>query len=276
MNSKIDSRKLPDDVREEMRREIIRLRSARKTNVVAADAVGVSYRHANMVWKEYLQSEDLPLFVWERRGRRNGEQRSITREQELELLRLLCHDPAKMKLGASLWTRQLFQVIIKRKLKMVVPIRTLGEYMNRWGLIPKRPIEQCCHNQSAESLGWLCDYQQIVDRARKEGADIQWFVVKNLGGNTASIYDDMLSMMKINVARMFAAIANKGQIRFVLDDGNAASESMIEFMSRLIRDTGRKVFLLAKPVQGMDHDSVKAWLAENASKIELIYLPPFL
>jgi transposase len=276
MDSKIDSRKLPDSVREEMRREIIRLRLQGETNRSAAKAVGISERHANVIWQNYLQSEDMPLFVWKRRGRRKGEQRSISHAQELSLLSMLLNVPAKMKFRSELWTRQLFVRAIERRVNIDMPMRTAGEYLRRWGLIPQKPFELCSKIKSPKLQAWIDDdYQNFVRQAKSEGGEVHWFVVKTLGGGISKIYDDLYTEKKKKAALLIATITNRGQIRFMLGRSEMSSTVFVDFMSRLSNDAGRKVFLLAKPVKGMNHDSVKTWFAENASKLELIYLPPF-
>lgn len=275
MATNIDSRKLPDDVREEMRREIIQRRSQGETNRAAARAVGISERHSSMIWQSYLRSEDVPLFVWQRRGRRKGEQRSISPAQELSLLSMLLNEPAKMKFRSGLWTRQLFQRSIKRRVNIDVPIRTVSEYLKRWGLIPQKPIGITSVTNSTDVQDWLCgDYQDIVERAKGDGGEIHWLVVKSLGGHTAKIYDDLLLLKKKKAAMLIASITNKGQIRFMLSRREISSDLLIEFMTRLIVDASRKVFLLLRPIMYLYHvEKVNDWLAENKAKIELVYLP---
>lgn len=277
MTTKIDSRKLPDNIREEMRREIVRLRSRGETNRTAAKAVGISERHARVIWQNYLQSEDMPLFAWERRGRRKGDQRSISHVQELSLLSMLLNEPAKMKFKSGLWSREIFQRAVKRRVKIDVSIRTAGEYQKRWGLIPQRPLVLYSENNLPEIQTWLDgDYQQIVGQAKIEGGEVHWLVVKSLGGGICKIYDDLYAEKKKKAALLIAAITNQGQIRFMLNRSEMSSTVFIDFLSRLATDAERKVFLLAKPAHWMDQDSVKVWLAENSSKIELINMAPFL
>ena len=275
MSTKTDSRTLPDDAREAIRREIVRLCSQGMGNKDAASTVGVSTRHANMVWKNYLQEENMPLFVWQRRGRRKGEQRSITYKQELRLLSMLLKGSAVMRLGASLWTRQLFQKAIKRRLKCDVPIRTVGEYLKRWGLIPQRPLGLNGSGNSLEVQNWVAnEYQGIVKRANHDGGEIHWLTVQNLGGFTAHIYNDLLSVKKRNAAHVVASITSKGQIRFMLSCCGLSSGLSVEFMSRLTNDVGRKVYLLVgKEVSLFNSEATNVWLQENRMNIEVQHLP---
>ncbi len=260
-----------------MRRDIIRLRSQGATNRAAAKSVGISERHANVIWQNYLQSDNLPLFVWKRRGRQNGEQRSLSHVQELSLLNMLLNEPAKMKFRSALWTRELFQRAIKRRVGIVVPIRTAGEYLKRWGLIPQKPLEMFSDIKSPELLAWVNgDYQNIIGHSKAAGGEVHWLVVKSLGGGISKIYDDLYIEKKKKAAILIAAISNRGQIRFIMNRSEMSSAVFEYFLSRLTTDTRGKVFLLAKPAQWQDQDSIKAWLVENESKIELIYLPPFL
>jgi transposase len=245
------------------------------SNKDAASTVGVSTRHANMVWKNYLQEENMPLFVWQRRGRCKGDQRSITSEQELRLLCMLLKGPLVMRLGASLWTRQLFHKAINRRLKCDVSIRTVGEYLKRWGLIPQRPFGLNGSGKSLEVRSWLAnDYQDLVKRANHDGGEIQWLSVQNLGGFTAQIYDDLLSVKKKNATHLIATITSKGLIKFMLSCSGLTSEVTIEFMACLSNDAGRKVFLLVdKEASFFINDTTQTWLEENRMKIEVHHLP---
>lgn len=144
-------------------------------------------------------------------------------------------------------------------------------------MIPQKPFELCSETKSPELQAWIDgEYQNIVRQVKIEDGEVHWLVVKNLGGGISKIYDDLYAQKKKKAALLIGTITSKGQIRFALKRSEMSSITFIEFLASLLSDAGRKVFLLAKHVQGMDHDSVKGWLAENASKIELIYLPPFL
>ena len=53
------------------------------------------------------------------------------------------------------------------------------------------------------------------------------------------------------------------------------SDLLIKFMSRLVKDTGRKVFLILDNLRVHHGKIVKEWLEEHKSQIEVFYLPSY-
>lgn len=60
-----------------------------------------------------------------------------------------------------------------------------------------------------------------------------------------------------------------------LPKDNMNSDNLIDFMRRLISDSGKKVFLILDNLRV--HHSTKAteWIENHKDKIELFYLPPY-
>ena len=50
---------------------------------------------------------------------------------------------------------------------------------------------------------------------------------------------------------------------------------MIQLMERLVRDAGRKVFLIVDNLKTHHSKIVKKWLQEHTEKIEVFYLPAY-
>lgn len=57
--------------------------------------------------------------------------------------------------------------------------------------------------------------------------------------------------------------------------GGITPQRLILFMRRLTKDAKRKVFLILDNLNVHKAKPVKAWLAENAKRIEVFYLPPY-
>lgn len=74
---------------------------------------------------------------------------------------------------------------------------------------------------------------------------------------------------------MIATVTNKGATRWQIIDGNFDSDRLIEFLERLIKDAGRKVFLILDNLRVHHSKPVKAWLEQNKEKIECFYLPSY-
>lgn len=53
------------------------------------------------------------------------------------------------------------------------------------------------------------------------------------------------------------------------------ADKLIEFLGALIKDAGKKVFLILDNLRVHHSKPVKAWVAERTDKIELFYLPSY-
>ena len=53
------------------------------------------------------------------------------------------------------------------------------------------------------------------------------------------------------------------------------AEKLIEFLAALIKDAGKKVFLILDNLRVHHSKIVKAWVAERKDQIELFYLPSY-
>ena len=73
--------------------------------------------------------------------------------------------PDRMKLPFALWTRDAVKLLIKRCHGVEMPIRTVGEYLKRWGFTPQKPVKRT-YEQNVESVKkWLdTDYPLIATR----------------------------------------------------------------------------------------------------------------
>jgi transposase len=103
---KIDARTHSPETQYEIRKQVIRLRKQGIQNQVLAKGIGISVGHASRIWQSYLKegSKAIKLRI---RGRRTGEKRTLTTEQEVEVKRFLIDKtPDQLKLPFALWTRE--------------------------------------------------------------------------------------------------------------------------------------------------------------------------
>lgn len=58
-------------------------------------------------------------------------------------------------------------------------------------------------------------------------------------------------------------------------DGAIPALGLIHFLGHLVRDAGRKVFLILDRLAVHRAAKVRAWLARREAEIEVFYLPPY-
>ena len=172
---KKDARYLPLAVLNERRRRAVKLRELGMTLREVAAQAEMSVPTVTAAHRAYLAGGWAAVDV-KPRGRRQGDGRQMTAAQEAEIRRLICDKtPDQFKLGFALWNRQAVLQLVHDRLGIKLPIRTVGEYLKRWGFTPQKPIKKAYEQRPAEVKKWLGDkYPQIAARAKTEQAEIHW------------------------------------------------------------------------------------------------------
>jgi len=90
------------------------------------------------------------------RGRRLGSGRQLSVEQEQRLQRLLIDKtPDQLKLQYALWTHQAVQQLIKQETGLMLPIRSLGEYLSAGVLrFKSRTSKPKSNDRPSFNAGW--------------------------------------------------------------------------------------------------------------------------
>lgn len=79
-------------------------------------------------------------------------------------------NPAQLKLEFALWNRRAVMMAVKTMFGIEMPIRTVGQYLLRWGFRPQRPVKRALEQDSGKLRQWLeIDYPAIALRAKTEG-----------------------------------------------------------------------------------------------------------
>ena len=266
---KTDARRLGSAVQQELRNQIIRLRKEGRKNKEVAQIVGVSAPHASTVWQRYKKGGKSAIRVGVR-GRRTGQQRRLTEVQEAEIQRLLVDKtPDQLKLPFALWTREAIRQLIERRYGITMPIRTVGEYLKRWGFTLRKPVKRAYEQNPAEVNRWLEEeYPAIATRARREKAEIYWGDETGLQVNAYRARGFApkgkkpvvrLVAKKTSIS-MISAINNGGQVRFMLYRKGMNAQLFIKFMGRLIKDAPKKVFLILDNLRVHHSKKVRDWV----------------
>ena len=88
---------------------------------------------------------------------------------------LIDHCPDQLKLPFALWTRQAVKLHIQSLFGIEMPIRTVGEYLKRWGFTPQKPVKRAYQRNDVAVQNWLENkFPDIKKQAKTEGADIFW------------------------------------------------------------------------------------------------------
>jgi transposase len=279
-----DTRKLKPEVQQELRNQAIRLRKTGRTYKEIGAIIGVHPTNVCKWWKAYEQGGQKAI-KHKPRGRRKGACRTLTDDRERELQRSIKdHCPDQMKLPFALWTRVAVQQLVKQLYSIQMPIRTVGEYLKRWGFTPQKPLTRA-YEKNPKAVGqWLDEtYPTIAERAKSEDAEIHWGDETGLLNNAyyhrsyapAGKTPAIRLPAKREKISMISTVTNQGKVRFMVYEDAMNAKTLVRFMTRLIKDADRKVFLILDNLRTHHSKPVREWLEKHREEIEVFYLPSY-
>lgn len=281
---KRDARKISSEAQYELRCRCLRMVRQGMKQVEVASILEVS-RTSVVRWLRNYRQKGMNGLKQKTRGRRHGQKRRLDREQERSIQRMLVDKtPDQLKLPFALWTRRTVQEAIAEHYGVKLPIRTVGEYLHRWGFTPQKPVKRAYEQQPERVRKWLDEeYPSIALKAREERAEILWGDETGISsednrgrgyapkGRTPVVYGPG----KRFSASMISAINNQGKMRFMVYEGALRVDKFLKFLRRVIKDAGRKVFLVVDNLRVHHAIKVRKWIDKHKDKIEIFFLPPY-
>jgi transposase len=269
----------------ERRKQVIRLYKRGIKIMQIVEMTGLSYPGVRTAIDLYAQggwSAIRPAG----RGREVGQARILSAGQEQAICQIICDKrPEQLKMDFCLWSRRAVMQLIEQECGILLGVRTVGKYLKRWGFTPQKPIKKAYEQRPEAVQAWLDEhYPAIEAQAKAEGGEIHW------GDETALVNTDVRGRSyapagKTPVAyapggtrqklSMIATVTNQGKTRWMIIDETFNSDKLIEFLQALIKDAGKKVFLILDNLRVHHSKPVKAWLTERTSRIEVFYLPSY-
>jgi transposase len=275
-----DARLLSDDVLQSLRLRALRGIQLGWTETQLADLLGVSHETISRWWSAYVAG-GLDAIPQERSGRPLGSGRSLSDEQANRIQQLLDgHSPTALGIAAPLWTRRAVRTLIERQLGIRLAVRTVGEYLRRWGYTAKKPRRHARAQDPEEIREWLENtYPAIEKRAAAEGATIYWCDETGVAADQQSArgyaregQPATLEVPEPHVRmNQISAISNTGKLYFMTYPATMTTALFLVFLSRLLRSTTGKVFLLVDRLPA--HKKAAAWVSAHADRLELFSLP---
>jgi transposase len=281
---KIDARKLKTEAQQLLRNQVIRLRKAGKPYKEISKLVGIHYATACKFYKAYERGGSAAVKI-KKRGREEGGCRTLAQDQEKELKKAITDKtPDQLKFPFALWTRRAVQQLIMQLYSIDMPIRTVGEYLKRWGFTPQKPLRRAYEQNPKLVQKWLDEqYPDIAANAKKEGAEIHW------GDETGLCNDSQhgrsyapkgrTPAIRLNAKKerinLISSITNQGKVRFMLYNKTMNAQVFIKFCRRLIKDSDRKIYLILDNLRVHHSHVVKDWVQEHEDEIELFFLPSY-
>jgi transposase len=265
-----DARSLPGVAQAALRKRAVQAVLDGLDQAEAARVFGVHRNAVNRWIKRYRQGGWDGLSE-QRRGRRTGEQAALTEHQQQEVIALVRETtPDQLGLAGFLWTREAVGELIARRYGVGLARTTMGAYLRGWGFSPQKPQRRALEQNPAAVRRWLTqDYPAICAQARREGGMVVWLDEMGVRSDAAAgrswapvgqtpVIKGTGRRFRVN---MLSAISNAGRLRFRLFVGSFTAAVFIEFLGRLLRDSGgRKVHLIVDGHPVHRAKLVSAWV----------------
>jgi transposase len=280
----LDTRSLSDDVRAALRLRALAAREAGYPTDTIAAILGVRPETVSR-WFTAYQRGGLEAVPGDRTGRPTGSGRLLSEEQEARLEAVIvASTPTDQGIASGLWTRPAVRQLVLQEFGLRLPIRTVGEYLNRWGLTPQRPARHAARQVPAEVRRWLAEeYPALAARAKAEGAEIQWGDETGVRPEAAQQRgyaprneppEQAVPGQRCRV-NMISTITNEGKVRFMLYDGKMTGALFVRFLTRLVAGATRKILLIVDRLQVHASEEVQVWLYAHRDRLEIVGLPRY-
>src|SRR3954463_6970329 len=285
-----DARQLSDEVLEALRLRALRGCELGFREADVAELLGVSRETVSRWWTAYADGGPGAI-PGDRTGRPVGTGRTLSDEQARRIQeRIDDHSPEELGIAAATWSRKAARDLIRQEGGIAMPVRTVGEYLKRWGYTakaPRRHAKDQDPREVAEWLGWT--YPAIERRGAPAGAG-----GPTGGGGRAPACDGTGARADerprkgyaregdpawVEVPRphigmnLVATITNEGEVHFLTYRESMTAALFLTFLGKLLSETTRKVSLILDRLPAHEAKSVADWVAAHGDRIELFWLP---
>lgn len=277
-----DARELSDEVLEALRVRALHGRELGLTEEALAGLLGVARETVSRWWSAYCQG-GLDTIPHDRTGRPVGSGRTLSDEQAA-LIQVVLDEQMPQACGilSPLWTRRAVRDLIQQRFGIEMPVRTVGEYLKRWGYTPKKPQRHARYQDPEEVQEWLEKiYPAIEEFAAKEDAEILWCDETGVDSNDhvgtgyARVGEPATIEVSSSPCRMnlISAISNEGDVRFMTYTQTMTAPLFVTFLTKLIAGASRKLYLIVDRHPTHEAGIVEEWLQNHESQMQMFYLP---
>lgn len=278
-----DARSLSPQTQQALRERAVRAMLEGMTQSAAAGHFGVSRQRANAWLKQYRAGGWAALKA-RPQGRPKASSRLAGWQASVVVRAIADKTPDQLKLPFVLWTREAVAALLEERFGVRVSVWTVGRWLKAWGFTPQKPVRRAWEQNPVEVEHWLkVEYPRVRTRAKSEKAEIHWGDEMGLRSDhqAGTSYGRIGQTPVIPGtgqrwrANMISSISGRGTLRFMVFKQRFSSDVFIEFMRRLVRSAGRKVYLIVDGHPVHQSAATARWVAARPKKIRLIFLPGY-
>lgn len=138
ITNKEDARSLSAMEQYERRRQVVRAHERGAKKVQIARELGLSYTAVCLIITRYV-NQGADALLPHKRGRRAGEGRALSSEQEVQLQEMIkAKKPRQLQLDFPEWNRPAVAELITKHLGVQMHIRSVTNYLKRWNIVVER------------------------------------------------------------------------------------------------------------------------------------------
>jgi len=278
-----DARRLTPEAQEALRLRVVHAvldQGMRQVDAVRTFGVGRTAIHNWLV--AHRRGGDAAL-----KSRKRGRPRRsrLAGHQAATTVRMITHRcPDQLRLPFALWTRDAVRQLIETRFGIPLSVWTVGRYLKNWGFTPQKPVHRAYERDPEAVRRWLEEeYPTIRKRAKAEQAEIHWgdemgmrsdHHVGRTYGRKGKTPEVPATGQRFG-CNMISTITNRGRLAFMVFKSRFTSPVALEFLSRLVRHSRRKVFVIWDGHPVHRSRAVKRWVQEHAGQIEMFFLPGY-
>ena len=273
------------DAQHAVRQSGLRMLSSKKyTQAQIAEALGVAHGTVRG-WSSQRKTKGAALGKQARRGRPKGDGKALTKTEERKIITIIRDkNPSQLHLEFYLWSVGAVMTLIEKKLGKSLSDSGTRKYLKSWGFSIQRPATRYSRRDDVVVQRWLAlEYPRIAEEAKAEGAEIHW--LDETGVNNQAIYQRGFSPKgktpvtvkpsKRERISLISTVTNLGTMRFRCFAGALTALLLIAFLEALIAGSTRKIYVIMDNLPVHKGKAVTAWIAANADRIKVFYLPPY-
>lgn len=189
-------------------------------------------------------------------------------------------NPQQFNFTLALWTNKLVMELIRQRLDLALSKASVCRLLVQLGLSAQNPLWRAYLQEPEMLTRWLREnYPPIRARAKRQKAEI-WFASEagvraqttwRPGGHAPFAS----GTEKRPRPKMISAVNPQGHFRFMCIEGRINGGVFVDFLTRLIHNSPRKIFLIVDDLPTHKAQEVGSYVTSVADRLELFFLPPY-
>ena len=277
-----DARSLSADAQDDLRRKAVRAVLNGRTQGEAAECFGVTRQSVGRWMKAYREGGVRAL-----KGRPQGRPKGKALQpwQAAQIVRTVeDRQPEQLKMPFYLWTREAVARLIEERFHLRLSVWTVGRYLKQWGFTPQKPMRRAWEQNAQAVRRWReKEYPAIRAQAKRDRGEIYWGDEMGLRSDHQTGTTDGRRGKTPVIAgtgqrfgcNLISAMTNRGRLNFMVFKKRFHAGVFLEFLRRLVRQAGRKVYLIVNSHPVHRSGKVKRWVEQHREQLRLFFLPGY-